>query len=124
VSREGQKQDYVAYMPVFIMQDGTPDGSKVLAKGEIGAPMFWEKSPAHWCPPDNTLSRNCAGCHATGVTIKTKDFLGDPNPAHQFKSVVTDWDYKDLNITCERCHGPGSEHAKTLIRRRSSHPNS
>lgn len=113
VSREGQKQDYVAYMPVFLMQDGTPEGSLALAKGELGAPMFWQKSPAHWCTPDNTLSRNCAGCHATGVTIKIKDFLNDPNPDHQYKSVVTSWDYKDLNITCERCHGPGSEHAKT-----------
>ena len=84
-------------------------GSKVLAKGEVGAPMFWQKSPSNWAKPDNTLSRNCAGCHATGLTIKTKDFPG----SHQYKSVVTDWDYKDLNITCERCHGPGSEHAKT-----------
>ncbi len=113
VSREGQKQDYVAYMPVFVMQDGTPPGSKVLAKGEAGFPNFWQKSPAHWCTPDNTLSRNCAGCHATGVTIETKDFLNDPNKEHQYKSVVTSWDYKDLNVTCERCHGPGSEHAKT-----------
>ena len=106
VSREGQKQDYVDYMPVFVMQDGTPAGSKVLAKGEVGAPMFWQKSPDHWATPDNTLSRNCAGCHATGVKIQTKDFA-------DYKSVVTDWDYKDLNITCERCHGPGSEHAKS-----------
>jgi hypothetical protein len=111
VSREGQKQDYVAFMPVFIMQYGTPEGSKVLAKGQVGAPMFWQKSPAHWADPDNTLSRNCAGCHATGLKIKTQDFVGDPNPAHKFKSVVTHWDYKDLNISCERCHGPGSEHA-------------
>lgn len=106
ISREGQKQDYVPFMPVYIMQDGTPEGSKVLAKGEIGAPMFWQKSPGDWAAPDNTLSRNCAGCHATGLTIKTQDFPG-------YKSVVTDWDYKDLNISCERCHGPGSEHAKT-----------
>ena len=106
VSREGQKQDYIDYMPVFIMQDGTPSGSKVLAKGEVGAPMFWQKSPGHWATPDNTLSRNCAGCHATGVRITTKDFA-------DYKAVVTDWDYKDLNMTCERCHGPGSEHAKS-----------
>ncbi|MGB7630806.1 MAG: carboxypeptidase-like regulatory domain-containing protein, partial [Candidatus Deferrimicrobium sp.] len=33
VSREGQKQDYVAFMPVYMMQYGTPEGSKVLAKG-------------------------------------------------------------------------------------------
>lgn len=106
VSREGQKQDYIAFMPVYTMQDGTPEGSKVLAKGEVGTPMFWQKSPKNWATPDNTLSRNCAGCHATGLEIKTKDFPG-------FKDVVTSWDYKDLNITCEHCHGPGSEHAKT-----------
>lgn len=106
VSREGQKQDYVAFMPVYVMQDGTPEGSKVLAKGELGAPMFWQKSPADWAEPHNTLSRNCAGCHATGLTIKTRDIS-------HYKSIVTDWDYKDLNVTCERCHGPGSEHAKT-----------
>jgi hypothetical protein len=106
VSREGQKQDYICFLPVYIMQDGTPRDSKVLAKGEVGFPAFWQKSPKNWAEPDNTLSRNCSGCHATGVTIKTKDFPG-------YKSVVTDWDYKDMNITCEHCHGPGSEHAKT-----------
>ena len=106
VSREGQKQDYICFLPVYIMQDGTPEGSKVLAKGEVGAPMFWQKSPSNWATPDNTLSRNCAGCHSTGLTIKTKDLPG-------YKSIVTDWDYKDLNVSCERCHGPGSEHAKT-----------
>ena len=111
VSREGQKQDYIAFMPVFMMQYGTPEGSKVLAKGQVGAPMFWQKSPAYWCEPNNTLSRNCAGCHATGLQLRTQDFLSDPNPKRKFKSVVTNWDYKDLNITCERCHGPGSEHA-------------
>jgi len=106
LSREGQKQDYICFLPVYIMQDGTPRDSKVLAKGEVGFPAFWQKSPKNWAEPDNTLSRNCAGCHATGVTIKTKDFPG-------YKSVVTDWDYKDMNITCEHCHGPGSEHAQT-----------
>ncbi|MBK9797519.1 MAG: hypothetical protein IPP58_13685 [Holophagaceae bacterium] len=74
VSREGEKQDYICYMPVFMMQDGTPEGSKVLAKGQVGAPMFWQKSPDHWCTPDNTLSRNCAGCHVTGVKITTEGF--------------------------------------------------
>ena len=105
VSREGQKQDYICFLPVYIMQDGTPRDSKVLAKGEVGFPAFWQKSPKNWATPDNTLSRNCAGCHATGITIKTKDFP-------DYKSVVTYWDYKDMNVTCERCHGPGSEHAK------------
>lgn len=101
---ERARQDYVAYMPVYLMQDGTKAGDKALATGDVPAPKFWQKSPEHWCTPDNTLSRNCAGCHSTGLAIEVKDF-------NDFKSVVTAFDYKDLNITCERCHGPGSEHA-------------
>jgi len=108
---EKAKQDYVAYMPVYIYQDGTPAGSDILAEGDTGAPKFWQKGPTHWCPPTNTLARGCAGCHATGVKIETKD-VGD-DPKHMMKSVVTAFDYQDLNITCERCHGPGSEHADT-----------
>jgi hypothetical protein len=111
VPLERAKQDYVAYMPVYVVQDGTPDGSAALASGDIGTPKFWQKSPDHWCPPENTLSRNCAGCHATGVRIETRDIVD--NAATLYKSVVTAFDYKDLNISCERCHGPGSEHAFT-----------
>ncbi|MBK9797522.1 MAG: hypothetical protein IPP58_13705 [Holophagaceae bacterium] len=80
-------------------------------QGRWGGADVLAESPDHWCTPDNTLSRNCAGCHVTGVKITTKDFLNDPNPAHKLGSVVVAWDYKDLNISCERCHGPGSEHA-------------
>ena len=107
---ERAKQDYVAYMPVYVMQDGTPVGSDALAEGDVGTPKFWQKSPDHWCTPDNTLSRNCAGCHTTGLEIDYQTFEdGD----HTFKAVVTAFDYVDLNMTCERCHGPGSDHAST-----------
>lgn len=106
VNREGQKQDYLCFLPVYLMQDGTPEGSKVLAKGEVGAPMFWQKSPNDWAVPENTLSRNCAGCHSTGLKIQTRDIGNE-------KAIVLNWDYKDLNVTCERCHGPGSDHAKS-----------
>lgn len=105
------KQDYVAFLPVYIMQDGTPVGSEDLAAGDVGSPKFWQKGPTHWCPPTNTLSRGCAGCHATGVKIAKTDIMD--NPEHPQKSVVTAFDYIDLNTTCERCHGPGSEHASS-----------
>lgn len=111
VPLEKAKQDYVAYLPVYIMQDGTPVGSPDLAAGDVGTPKFWQKGPSHWCPPSNTLARGCAGCHATGVEIETKDFKGDDG--HAQKSIVVAFDYLDLNITCERCHGPGSEHAES-----------
>jgi hypothetical protein len=108
---DGEKQDYICYMPAFLMQDGTAAGSDVLDEGAEdadGTPTFWQKSPDHWCTPDNTLSRNCAGCHATGLSIETMDI--PDYKGHEFKSVVTDWNYSDLNVTCERCHGPASEH--------------
>jgi hypothetical protein len=92
VSLDRARQDYVPYMPVYLVQGGD-DG-----------PKFWQKSPTAWAKPNNTLSRNCAGCHATGVTITTQDFP-------DYEAVVTEFDYADLNISCEKCHGPGSEHA-------------
>ena len=47
-------------------------------------------------PPDNfkrPTSALCDGCHSVNFNIKTK--------------TVTEW-----NVGCEKCHGPGSEHAK------------
>ncbi|MBL6981104.1 MAG: carboxypeptidase regulatory-like domain-containing protein [Anaerolineales bacterium] len=107
---ERAKQDYVNYLPVYLIQDGTPVGSPALAEGDVGLPKFWKKGPEHWCPPTNTLSRNCAGCHATGIEI---DYVDIEDGDHTYKGVVTAFDYVDLNVTCERCHGPGSDHADT-----------
>ena len=104
---ERAKQDYVPFMPVYTVQDGTPADSEVLSETEVGVPKFWQKSPTSWAEPTNTLSRNCAGCHSTGAQIEYQDFVdGDVT----FKSVVTAFDYQDLNMTCEACHGPGSDH--------------
>ncbi len=103
--------DFVAYMPVYLYQDATPAGSAVLTgANDVGGPKFWQKSPTHWAYPANTLSRNCAGCHSTGIKTTKVDFP-DAHEAGDAKQVVTNFEYKDLNITCERCHGPGSEHA-------------
>ena len=104
------KPDYIDFMPVYIVQDGTPTGDAALASGKVGVPKFWQKSPTAWCGPDNTLSRNCSGCHATGLKIAYQDVT---DGGTTLKAIVTAFDYKDLNVTCERCHGPGSEHAAT-----------
>jgi|GEM_PF-837445 len=101
------KQDYINYLPVYLMQDGTPTDSMALSPADFGTPKFWQKGPTHWAVPTNTLSRNCAGCHATGLEIAYEDF---DDGTHVYRAVVTEFDYVDLNITCERCHGPGSEH--------------
>jgi predicted CXXCH cytochrome family protein len=43
--------------------------------------------------------RRCAGCHSTGTTIA-------------FNGTSGEWvaSYSELNVGCEACHGPGSDH--------------
>ena len=102
------KQDY-QLMPVYLVQDGTREGSEALSSADWGAPKFWQKNPTTWVNPTAiTMARNCAGCHNTGLDITYEDISYN---GVDYKSVITSYDYLDLNITCERCHGPGSDHA-------------
>ena len=51
---------------------------------------------ASYYPPDNfkrPTSATCDGCHSVNYDISTR--------------TVTEW-----NVGCEKCHGPGSEHAR------------
>jgi predicted CXXCH cytochrome family protein len=55
---------------------------------------------AEYYPPDNMqrpTGPTCDGCHSVGYDIHTKQ--------------VAEW-----NVGCERCHGPGSEHAAHAAR--------
>jgi len=102
------KQDF-QLMPVYFVQDGTAEGSDALSSTDLGAPKFWQKNPTSWVNPTAiTMARNCAGCHNTGLDITYQDISYN---GVDYKSVITSYDYIDLNITCERCHGPGSDHA-------------
>lgn len=49
---------------------------------------------------NKSFEAQCAGCHNTGLQLE-KTAVGE------FRST-----YVELNIGCERCHGPGSEHIK------------
>jgi len=82
----GKDKDYLI-LPLQITQSGD------------GAPKFAGYHGNDWLVQGRTFSRACAGCHSTGMTV-----------AWDTNTLVTSFNYIDLNISCERCHGPGSEH--------------
>jgi carboxypeptidase family protein len=71
-----------------------------------------------WTQRTRTFSHACAGCHNTGFAIAwdtatvTLPFGRDgaPNNSPMQFAAIKSYSFIDENITCEQCHGPGSEH--------------
>lgn len=59
------------------------------------------EDPLHWTGPYYNWNSRCAECHSTGLR-KNYDAAND--------SYATTW--TDIDVACEACHGPGSEHVK------------
>lgn len=96
-----------------------------LGESHYILPLQWNQATSRWVPynlqnwygEDGSLrvpplnrsfEAQCAGCHNTGLRL-------EKTTAGEFRST-----YTELNIGCEKCHGPGSEHvrgggAKALI---------
>ncbi len=55
----------------------------------------------HWTGGSQTWNNMCADCHSTNLQ---KNY----NEANE--SYHTTWD--EINVSCESCHGPGSEHVR------------
>ncbi len=55
--------------------------------------------PLHWTGPFQNWNTMCAACHSTGLR-KNYDAATD--------SFATTW--KEIDVACEACHGPGSRH--------------
>ena len=55
--------------------------------------------PLHWTAPSHNWNNMCASCHSTNLK---KNF--DPQ-LQQFNTS-----YSQIDVSCEACHGPGSEH--------------
>jgi tetratricopeptide (TPR) repeat protein len=55
--------------------------------------------PLHWTGPNQTWNYMCADCHSTNLR-KNYDLAKD--------SYATTW--SDIDVSCESCHGPGSNH--------------
>lgn len=80
-------------------------------------PFQWNQASSRWAPynlqnwyredgslkeppVEKSFEMSCAGCHNTGLELKKVD--------RGYESK-----YVELNIGCERCHGPGSEHVRS-----------
>lgn len=73
-------------------------------------PTAWNQRTRSWVPaPDysfqqsGTFSKNCAGCHETGVSL-----------ASDAQGNVSAFSEVGQGIGCEKCHGPGSAHVSAL----------
>lgn len=72
-----------------------------------GLEQHYPGNGKYWSDPGRSWQFACAGCHVTGLQI---------NYNKASDSFKTTW--ADLGISCEACHGPGSNHiqvAKTLF---------
>ncbi len=57
------------------------------------------KDPLHWTGPYQNWNTRCAECHSTDL---------QKNYARETRSFNTT--YKEIDVSCEACHGPGSKH--------------
>ena len=57
--------------------------------------------PLHWTGINHNWNYMCAECHSTNL---------EKNYNHEIDNYETTW--SEINVSCESCHGPGSNHAK------------
>jgi Tfp pilus assembly protein PilF len=55
--------------------------------------------PLHWTGIDQTWNYMCADCHSTNVRKN-----------YNLQTRTYDTTYAEVNVACESCHGPGSDH--------------
>jgi predicted CXXCH cytochrome family protein len=88
---------------IKIGDDYFPEPAQWDVTNRVWKPYFVAKGTDWWepfYPPDNRkrpTGPTCDGCHSVDYNIHTKK--------------VAEW-----NVGCERCHGPGSEHAEHATR--------
>jgi len=75
-------------------------------------------------PKGKSFEIQCASCHYTGYTltptVEGNFVAGAANDPNGEMDIDGDGVPNELNIGCESCHGPGSEHAKAPRARKAS----
>lgn len=111
----GSDKDFVM-LPLYIAQSGTlaPNFVPFRAVRSQGAPAgkatdvqaFRASGTGNlrnsWVDQGQEYSQACAGCHVVGLKITTGGTKG---------VYTNSFNYVELGVGCENCHGPGSEHA-------------
>lgn len=87
--------------PAWVTWDttNTPSDMLVLPAAWNQRGRAWVAAPDYGTTQDTTWSKNCSGCHETGLSLAA-DATGN----------VTSFSAKSQDIGCEKCHGPGSSH--------------
>ena len=67
-------------------------------------PFFWNRHFQNW-------NSRCADCHSTNVTKNYSAYL------HSYKTT-----WSEINVACEACHGPGSEHVSMASNNKFTEP--
>jgi tetratricopeptide (TPR) repeat protein len=63
------------------------------------------EDPLHWARPQQNWNRTCAECHSTNVE------RGFDLATQRYTTTWT-----DIDVSCEACHGPGSQHVSVAER--------
>jgi tetratricopeptide (TPR) repeat protein len=99
-------QQYLASFPGGRMQSFTVawDSRGKEEGGQRWFNLYPDKSiaptnPLHWTGRDQTWNSRCADCHSTNLR-KNYNLAND--------NYATTW--SEIDVSCESCHGPGSNH--------------
>jgi predicted CXXCH cytochrome family protein len=123
-TRDAAAGSYQVLPAQFNETRGTPE-----RRAEVTAPGWVLYEPQRWAGPATggeapsrtpraaeSFDAQCAGCHFTGMRLERgsdglfhADAVDDPGGALDYDGDGT---LDEINIGCERCHGPGSRHVE------------